>query len=713
MRTQGKAALPRNHRNKHQVNRSHFRTNTLPLLLLVLVTLAAYVNAWPDSLTFDDKAFAASERFSGLSLSDILGFFTEDLWAASGASTGLYRPLLLVTIAMDAYFYGSWAAGYHLSNILLHLLVTLLVFGFIRHLLLVSGGQSPLSDHIAILTAAVFGVHPIHTEVVNSIFNRSGMLVSLGVIGGLWWFLRNLETQPLKAWGGLATIYLLVLFSKESGAILPALAVAMLWIFTPGTWRCHLRKSIPVLWLLIPLGIYVGLRANALDAPSLLDALDVPTLTDARDAPGPPDVLKVPGVSDALDVNGLSDARDVSGLPDARDAPGPPDVLKVPGVSDALDVNGLSDARDVSGLPDARDAPGAPDAAGTPETKQITSVVDSRSYFDWEPLLSMVDSILYFRWDRLLLATRVWFESLKIIVWPHPLQLYHSGYSTEAWIAQVLQLALVIMAIVGFRQKRYGLIAGLAFFYIAVLPASRIIGTTGGNPHLAERYIYLASVGLAIALAFGLKWLAQRFNLRTAIAPVLMALVILTPITWARNAEWASDVLLYESDYRQGNQRGEILYLLVGAHVREKNYSRATEICDKHAGEMKKMAQFSNRCGLAYGQIGRFDDAEHSFLLALKKQKLVASIHTNLASMYLHLGRRSDAQKHFELAVTTEEYPAGREYRKSYMLMKLYPSDRAKLLEAKTHLEHALQLQPQFVSAHQLLQQLNNLLGSI
>ena len=649
MRAQGKTALPRTHRNKHQVNWRQFRIKNLPLLLLVLVTLAAYVNAWPDSLTFDDKAFAASERFAGLGLSDALGFFTEDLWAASGASTGLYRPLLLVTIAMDAYVYGDWVAGYHLSNILLHLLVTLLVFGFIRHLLLVSGGQTPLSDQIAILAAAVFGVHPIHTEVVNSIFNRSGMLVSLGVVGGLWWFLRNLETQPLKAWGGLAFIYLLVLFCKESAFILPALAVAMLWIFSPGTWRIHLRKSLPVLWLLIPLGIYIGMRANALDVPSLTDALDVPALTDALDVPGVPDALDVPGVTDA---------------------------------------------------------------AGTPETMQITSELDSRLSFAWERLLSMVESNLYFGWERLLPATRVWFESLKMIVWPHPLQLYHSGYSTRAWIAQVLQLALVILAIVGFRQKRYGLIAGLAFFYIAMLPASRIIGETGAHPHLAERYIYLPSVGLAIALAFGLKWLTQRFNLRTAMAAAFVALVILTPITWARNAEWASDVLLYESDYRQGSQQGRILHLLVGAHVRERNFSRATEICDRHAGEMKRMAQFSNRCGLAYGQVGRFDNAEQSFLLAMKKQKVVASIHTNLASMYLHLGRRSDAQKHFELAIATEKNPAGREYRKSYMLMKLYPSDRARLLEAKTHLEHALQLQPQFVSARQLLQQLNNILGS-
>ena len=333
MRAQGQAALPRNHRNKHQVKWRQFRTNTLPLFLLVLVTLAAYVNAWPDSLTFDDKAFAASERFSSLSLSDVSGFITEDLWAASGASTGLYRPLLLVTIAMDAYFYGGWAAGYHLSNILLHLLVTLLVFGFIRHLLLVSGGQSPLSDHIAILAAAVFGVHPIHTEVVNSIFNRSGMLVSLGVVGGLWWFLRNLETQPLKAWGGLATIYLLVLFSKESGAILPALAVAMLWIFTPGTWRIHLRRSLPVLWLLVPLGIYIGMRANALDVPVLADALDVPALVEAPD---------------------------------------------VPAIAEALDESALPEALDESALPEALDESVVPDAAGTPVKTPITSEFDSR-----------------------------------------------------------------------------------------------------------------------------------------------------------------------------------------------------------------------------------------------------------------------------------------------------------------------------------------------
>jgi tetratricopeptide (TPR) repeat protein len=455
---------------------------------------------------------------------------------------------------------------------------------------------------MALLAAMVFGVHPIHTEVVNSIFNRSGLLVSLGVIGGLWWFLRTLESSPRKAWGGLALVYLLVLFCKESGVILPVLAVVMLWLFTPGDWRVKLRKSIPVLWLLIPLGIYLGLRANALDVPS------------------------------------------------------------------------------------------APQTTGTPEIIQIPSTRDLSKYFDW---------------DRLLAANRIWFESLKLLVWPHPLQIHHTGFSVNKWMALVLQLTLVSLAIVGFRQKRYGLMAGLAFFYIAILPATWFMK---GHPTLAERFIYLPSVGLIIVLAFGLQWLVQRFNLRMATAPVLIALVVLTPVTLVRNAEWASDVLLYESSYRRGNQDGKILQMLVGAHLGKKNYSRAAKICDRHADQLRKKEKFSGRCGRVYSQVGRFDDAEQAFLFAIKDPKTKALNHQELASMYLHLGRRSDAKKHFELAVVTEQNPAFREFRKAYMLLKLYPNDRANLLEAKMFLEQSIQLQPETNQAHQLLNQISRVL---
>ncbi len=601
-----KAGSPQSHKAVDRVTSLRFRSGALPILLLVLVTLIAYFNAWPDNLTLDDKVFAASERYSSLSLSDVAQFFTEDLWAAAGGHSGLYRPLLLLSIAMDAYLYGDWAAGYHLTNIFLHLLVSLLLFGFIRLLLLKSGGKSPASTYIAMLAAMIFAVHPIHAEVVNSIFNRSGLLVSVGVVGGLWWFLRTVESRPLRAWGGLGFIYLLILFCKESAIVLPALAVVMLWIFTPGNWRDLVRKSLPVFWLLIPLGIFLALRANALNAPG-------PAATEVAQ-----------------------------------------------------------------------------------ESIQLAAASGSKVYFEWIRLLS---------------ASAAWFESLKLVLWPSPLMIYHGRADTNIWIALVVQLALLGLAIAGLRQKRYGLIAGLAFFYIAILPASRIIGENTVTPHVAERYIYLPSAGLAITLAFGLRWLAHRINLRAAIVVVLISLLILTPLTRARNAQWDNDVLLYEHDYRLGKRRGNILHFLVGAYLREKNYSGAVKICDKHAEKLQSIAKFSSRCGVAYGQVGRYDDAERALFLALSETREKPGIHQKLASMYLHLGRRSDAKEQFELSAATEQRPAFREFRKAFMLIKLYPSDRARMLEAKAHLEKALQIQPQYVQARQWLERLRELLG--
>ena len=172
--------------------------------------------------------FAVSDRFSNIGLTGITRFFTNDVWEVGGVDSGLYRPLLLVSIMIDSLIFNQWVAGYHLTNILLHVLTTLLVYGFIRYLLRLDGGASVQSGHMALLAALVFAVHPVHAEAVNSIFNRSEILVALGVVGGLWWFLRRREQQPKKAWFGLSLIYLLVLLCRESGIMLPALAVALL-----------------------------------------------------------------------------------------------------------------------------------------------------------------------------------------------------------------------------------------------------------------------------------------------------------------------------------------------------------------------------------------------------------------------------------------------------------------------------------------------------
>jgi len=588
--------------------RAKFLTKALPLLFLVLITLLAYLNAWPDNLLLDDKVFSAAGRYSDMSLSDMSRFFSEDLWALHGGNSGLYRPLLVLSFALDAYIFGDWAAGYHLTNIILHLLVTLLVFGFLRHLLLTTGGQSPIADYTALMAAAIFSVHPVHTEVVNSIFNRSDIFVSIGVVGGLWWFLRTLESSPLKAWAGVGLTYFLILFFKEISAVFPALIIVMLWLFTPGNWRIHVRKSLPVFWLLIPLAIYFLFRNYALETPA---------------APG------------------------------AANAPG--------GIHYVASNTGL----------------------------------------------------IGFGWDRVLPAFSVWMGSLKKLLWPYPLQLYYGMLSKNYSLIMPLHLLLAGLAIMAYRKNNNGLIAGLAFFYIAFLPASRLIGEIEITPHLADRYLYLPSIGGAIALAFGLQWLSQRFNFRAVTAAVLVVIMMMIPATLARNAEWASDLLLYESEYRQVKKKGRILHLVVGANLREHNYSRATEICDEQIESLDYYAwKFANRCGVAHFQMGQFDKAERAFLIAVNDKKNSGAVHQKLANMYLYLGQGTDARKHFELSVETEINPVLREYRWAYMLIRLYPNNENRLLEAKSHLEQTLLLQPKFVPAREMLALLNEVLVS-
>jgi hypothetical protein len=150
------------------------------------VALAAYWNAWPNTLVHDDKFYAGSERFTALS--NIPRYFTENAWATSGINEPLYRPLLLVTITLDARAYGDWVAGYHLSNIVLHALVCVLLFGFLRQLLRMHHGPTPTDSPAALAVALIFAVHPVYTEVVNSVFNRSEMLVALVGLTGLAWF---------------------------------------------------------------------------------------------------------------------------------------------------------------------------------------------------------------------------------------------------------------------------------------------------------------------------------------------------------------------------------------------------------------------------------------------------------------------------------------------------------------------------------------------
>jgi tetratricopeptide (TPR) repeat protein len=166
----------------------------------------------------------------------------------SGAMEGEYfRPIMALSLALDATLWGSNPALFHLTNILLHVLTTFLV----SRLVLVLGGGRDL----AVLTAMIFAVHPVHVEAVAFVSARSDLLPTIAVLGCLLAYRRaQAPGRQRVAWTLTALLALgLALLSKESTIVLPPLLMLTDLLAFPlssklsdrPTWRRATLLSLP------------------------------------------------------------------------------------------------------------------------------------------------------------------------------------------------------------------------------------------------------------------------------------------------------------------------------------------------------------------------------------------------------------------------------------------------------------------------------------
>ena len=556
-----------------------------PLALLTVVTALAFANAWPDAVVLDDKFFVNNPQLPDWTEPEEM--FRGDVWRTTTANSGLFRPALFVSLSIDSRLFGGWLAGYHLSNIALHVAVTLTLYGFLLHLLRALPHPPERPDYYALLAALVFAVHPVHTEAVNSVFNRSDMLVTLGAVAGLWWLLHHLRRRPALAWSGLGACYLLAMLSKETGVVIPGIAVALILFLADEPLARRVRRSLPVLWLLLPLALYFYLRARALSAE-------------------------------------------------------------------------------------------------IPQLDGFAARVDEEMAFAWAGLRGLLEAFGY------------WGEGLRLMIWPHPLKLHYGEATRLAWTVLVLmQVGLVIAGLLQLRRGRSVLLAALAWYYLALLPASRLLGPHAGEPALAERHLYFASAGPALGLAFLLAWVGRRYGRRSGVLlPVLLAVLALMPVTWARNNDWRTDVRLFEREYRLSGDEAETLRLVTAAHQKRGNHARGAEICDRHTDRFGDLAQFTLNCGTLYNTLGRLEDAEQAFLTIPDDDSRYAGASGNLAVLYLRQGRVDEAIEAFRQAIEAEEDPAVKILRRGLMLAYLNPRDRERLAQARAFFDAAYEVQP-------------------
>ncbi len=237
----------------------YFRSGPLVAVLLVTaLTLIIYLPAVNAFFMLDDEV----NIVRNLRLHDLSNF-----WPPAGS-----RYLAYLSFALNYALGGLHTRGYHLVNMLLHILSAMTLYGLIRSLFQTPAmggglkGENGPGNHIALITALIFTVHPLNTQAVIYVTQRLTVMASLFYLLSLYLYIK----WRLKGHGGLSIIFYALSIiaaiaaakTKEISFTLPFVIVLAEYVFftEQGRWisKKRLYALIPyaLVLIIIPLAVF-------------------------------------------------------------------------------------------------------------------------------------------------------------------------------------------------------------------------------------------------------------------------------------------------------------------------------------------------------------------------------------------------------------------------------------------------------------------------
>ncbi|HSE31231.1 MAG TPA: glycosyltransferase family 39 protein, partial [Pyrinomonadaceae bacterium] len=199
------------------------QTGRLLLLLALVGTLAAYLNGIQHPFVFDDPVQIVNNQAIH-SWQSMPKYFTSDVWPHADSFVGgtFYRPVFQIWLLLNYKIGGLNPVWWHVTSLLLHLLVTVSVFALAKTL---------VNDEVtAGVAALLFGLHPVHVEAVTWISGVTEPLMAVFFVASFLCYLKN-KQQRSPMWLVLSlALYAFSMLSKETALMLPGIIVMFRWI---------------------------------------------------------------------------------------------------------------------------------------------------------------------------------------------------------------------------------------------------------------------------------------------------------------------------------------------------------------------------------------------------------------------------------------------------------------------------------------------------
>jgi protein O-mannosyl-transferase len=231
------------------------------IAILIVLILAVYspVRRY-EFVTFDDPSYVSENPHVAAGLT-----WQGVAWAFGAEHSGYWIPLTWLSYMADVEVAGVGAGGHHVTNVLLHVLNTLLLYGLLRRLTGANGRS--------LFVAALFAIHPLHVESVAWVTERKDVLSTLFLMLALWSYAAYVRRPSVGRYLAVAACFVCGLMAKPMIVTLPVLLLLFdVWPLgrltlgrtdgmgpqadaLPVAWAAAVREKLPLVAVAVAAGI--------------------------------------------------------------------------------------------------------------------------------------------------------------------------------------------------------------------------------------------------------------------------------------------------------------------------------------------------------------------------------------------------------------------------------------------------------------------------
>jgi hypothetical protein len=162
--------------------------------IVVLVACLLYANSLHGDLVFDDEGAVTKNKDVTDHNRPLSMLFHNDFWGTPMMDRGShksFRPLTTISFRLNHFTHGLNPVGYHVVNVLMHAVVTVLFMDFCG--LFLNSGEA------VFVSGLLFAAHPIHTEAVSGIVGRCEIFSAFFFVAGFLMYHKACEPRATSA----------------------------------------------------------------------------------------------------------------------------------------------------------------------------------------------------------------------------------------------------------------------------------------------------------------------------------------------------------------------------------------------------------------------------------------------------------------------------------------------------------------------------------